>query len=97
MQVDVDLGLKFYFYLFIFYLFFLFFWQRLKTILSPTAEWGPAQPEDRKRYLAARGICDLETVETLTEKPIYKPGASPEHMPLSKVWKILGIHLLILK
>jgi hypothetical protein len=55
--------------------YFFIFLQRLRIVLSPTEDWGPAQPADRKRYLASRGICDLETVETLTggaHGPIYK-------------------------
>ncbi|KAK7096784.1 sodium- and chloride-dependent glycine transporter 1-like [Littorina saxatilis] len=59
--------------------------QRIKFLLKPTPEWGPGQPEDRKRYLACRGIVDPETIETLTEKPspIYKPSL-PENESLTR-------------
>ncbi|KAK7469919.1 hypothetical protein BaRGS_00036082, partial [Batillaria attramentaria] len=57
--------------------------QRVRKLLKPTEEWGPRNPEDRKRYLASLGHADLETVETLTSKPspIYKPSA-PEQFNL---------------
>lgn len=48
--------------------------QRLIKVLSPTPNWGPAQPEDRKRYLASRGNVDPESAKTLKDKarPIYR-------------------------
>ena len=63
--------------------------QRITKLVTPAPDWGPSQPEDRKRYLASCGFVDPESVVTLTEKPspIYKPG-SLEQMSLTKstVW-----------
>ncbi|KAL8617003.1 hypothetical protein ACOMHN_014174 [Nucella lapillus] len=62
--------------------------QRISFLLKPSPEWGPRQPEDRKRYYASRGIEDPDTIVALTDKPapIYRPGAI-EHtiLPNSQV------------
>lgn len=63
--------------------------QRVRKLLTPAPDWGPSQPEDRKRYLVSRGLVDPEAVVTLNQKPspIFKPS-SLEQMSLtkSKVW-----------